>query len=174
MGIWRRTCHDAVVGGLRRAIAAVHAGDLSLSAIGGRLGLVPLAAIGVAFGFASLAEARSAPGGSFAGRSTLAAVAELAAGWSLIAAGVVESGRRRARRAGLLLAGAGIGWFFAEWNNPGVGSPTAFTFGLIVSGLAAPLVAHAALAYPTGRLDSRLDARVLLLAYAGAGLALDR
>src|SRR5262249_8942741 len=131
MGIWTPTCHDAVVGGLRRAIAAVHTGDLSLSAIGGRLGLAPLAAIGVAFGFASLAEARSAPGGSFAGTSTLAAVAELAAGWSLIAAGVVESRRRRARRAGLLLAGAGIGWFFAEWNNPGVGSPVAFTFGLI-------------------------------------------
>ena len=172
MGIWRRTCHDAVVGESRRAIAAVHAGDLSLSAIGGRLGLVPLAAIGVAFGFASLAEARSASGGSFAGTSTLAAVAELAAGWSLIAAGVVESRRRRARRAGLLLAAAGIGWFFAEWNNPGLGSSAAFTFGLIVSGLAAPLVAHAALAYPTGRLGSRLDARVLLLAYAGAVLAL--
>src|SRR5262249_30765383 len=172
MGMCPPACHDAVMGGLRRAIAAVHAGDLSPGATGARLGLAPLAAIGIAFGFASLLEARSAPGESFAGTSTLAAVAELAAGWSLIAAGVVESRRRRTHRAGVLLAAAGIGWFFAEWNNPGVGSPAAFTFGLIVYGLAAPLVAHAALAYPKGRLDSRLDARVLLLAYAGAGLVL--
>jgi signal transduction histidine kinase len=72
----------------------------------------------------------------------------------------------------LLLVGAGIGWFFAEWNNPGLGSPTAFTFGLIVSALAAPLVAHAALAYPAGRLVSRLDLGMVLVAYAGAGLVL--
>src|SRR5262249_61648560 len=84
----------------------------------------------------------------------------------------LEPRRGRARGGGWLRAGAGFGWFFAGWNNPGVRSPAAFTFGLIVYGLAAPLVAHAALAYPKGRLDSRLDARVLLLAYAGAGLVL--
>src|SRR5262249_26669160 len=172
MGICPPACHDTVVGGLRRAIAAVHAGDLSPTATRGRLGLVPLAAVGIAFGFASFLQARSAPGWSFAGTSALAAVAAPAGGWSLSAAGVVEARRRRARRAGLLLAAAGIGWFLVEWNNPGVGSPAAFTFGLIVYGLAAPLVAHAALAYPKGRLDSRLDAGVLLLAYAGAGLVL--
>jgi signal transduction histidine kinase len=99
-------------------------------------------------------------------------VAELAAGWSLITAGVAESWRRPASRAGLLLAAAGIGWFFTEWNNPGLGSPAAFTFGLVVSALAAPLVAHAALAYPAGRLDSRRDLGVVLVAYAGAGLVL--
>jgi signal transduction histidine kinase len=98
------------------------------------------------------------------------AAAELGAGWALIAAGAAESWRRSASREGLLLVGAGIGWFFAEWNNPGLASPAAFTFGLIVAALAPPLVAHAALAYPTGRLDSRLDAGVLVAAYAGAGL----
>jgi len=100
------------------------------------------------------------------------AVAELAAGWALITAGVAESWRRPASRAGLLLAGAGTGWFFTDWNNPGLGSPAAFTFGLIASALAAPLVAHAALAYPTGRLDSRLNLGAVLFAYAGAVLAL--
>src|SRR5215813_180406 len=78
MGICPPACHDTVVGGLRRAIAAVHAGDLSPTATRGRLGLVPLAAVGIAFGFASFLEARSAPGWSFAGTSALAAVAELA------------------------------------------------------------------------------------------------
>jgi hypothetical protein len=102
----------------------------------------------------------------------MGAAAELAAGLALIAAGVAESWRRPASREGLFLAGAGIGWFFVEWNNPGLGSPAAFTFGLVVSALAAPLVAHAVLAYPAGRLDSRRDLGIVLFAYAGAGLML--
>jgi len=99
-------------------------------------------------------------------------VTELAAGWALIGAGVAGSWRRPASREGLLLAGAGTGWFLVEWNNPGLGSPAAFTFGLIVAALAAPLVAHAALAYPAGRLGSRLDLGAVLFAYAGAGIIL--
>jgi signal transduction histidine kinase len=131
-----------------------------------------LGTAGAGFGLLSLAEARSAPGNSLAGTSWVGAAAELTAGWGLITAGVAESWRRPASRAGLLLLGAGIGWFFAEWNNPGLGSPAAFTFGLVASALAAPLVAHAALAYPVGRLGSRLDACVVVFAYAGAGLVL--
>ncbi len=160
MGLGPAACHHSTVGATWRIAAAVRAGGISL------------AAVGTTFGLLTLAEARSAPGGSFGGTSWASAVAELSAGWALIAAGVAESFRRPANRAGLLLASAGIGWFFAEWNNPGLGSPAAFTFGLIVSALAAPLVAHAALAYPTGRLASGLDRGVLLFAYAGAGLVL--
>jgi signal transduction histidine kinase len=152
-------CHYSVVTARRRAASA-------------RGGALALGAFGAAFGLLTLAQARSAPGGSFAGTSWVGAVAELAAGWALIAVGVAETWRRPASRAGLLLAGAGIGWFFAEWNNPGLGLSAAFTFGLIVSALAAPLVAHAALAYPAGRLESRLDLGVLVFAYAGAGLVL--
>jgi signal transduction histidine kinase len=159
VGIRPVACHDSVVAARRRT-AAVRGVALALGAFG------------AAFGLLTLAQARSAPGGSFAGTSLPGAVAELAAGWALIAAGVAETWRRPASPAGLLLAGAGIGWFFAVWNNPGLGSPAAFTFGLIVSALAAPLVAHAALAYPTGRLASRLDLCVLVVAYAGAGLVL--
>jgi signal transduction histidine kinase len=140
--------------------------------VGAPVGALALGAAGTAFGLLTLTEARSAPGGSFGGMSWVGAVAELAAGWSLIVAGVAESWRRPASRAGLLLAAAGVGWFFTDWNNPGLGSSAAFTFGLIVSALAAPLVAHAALAYPGGRLDSRLDLGMVLFAYAGAGLVL--
>jgi signal transduction histidine kinase len=153
-------CHDSVVRGPRRSAASARAGALALGAVG------------AGFGLLTLAEAWSAPGGSFGGTSWVGAVAELAAGWALITVGVAESWRQPASRAGLLLTGAGIGWFFAEWNNPGLGSPAAFTFGLVVSALAAPLVAHAALAYPAGRLDSRLSLAAVVFAYAGAGLVL--
>jgi signal transduction histidine kinase len=137
-----------------------------------RVAVLALGAAGATFGLLTMAEARLAPGGSFGGTSRVGAVAELAAGWSLITAGVAESWRRPASRAGLFLAVAGAGWFLTEWNNPGLGSPVAFTFGLIVSALAAPLVAHAALAYPAGRLDSRLDLGMVLFGYVGAGLVL--
>jgi signal transduction histidine kinase len=153
------TCHDSVVRGSWGSAAAA------------RAGCVLLGVLGAAFGVLTLAEARSAAGGSFGGTSWAGAAAELAAGWSLIAAGVAESLRRPARRAGLLLIAAGTGWFFAEWNNSGLGSP-AFTFGLIVSALTAPIVAHAALAYPPGRPSSRLDRAVVLVGYAGAGVIL--
>ena len=160
MAIRPLACHDSVVAASRPTVTTVWIGALALGAVG------------AGFGLLTLAEARSAPAGSFGGTSWVGAAAELSAGWALIVAGAVEFLRRPARRAGLLLAGAGIGWFFAEWNNPGLNSPAAFTFGLIVSVLAAPLVAQAALAYPTGRLDSRSARGVLIFAYAGAGLIL--
>jgi signal transduction histidine kinase len=153
------TCHDAVVGGSRRTTTVW-------------IGALALGAVGAGFGLLTLAEARSAPAGSFAGTSWVGAVAELSAGWALLTVGVVEAVRRPKSRAGWLLAIAGIGWFFAEWNNPGLRWPAAFTFGLIVSALAAPLVAHAALAYPVGRLDSRIDRGALVVAYVGVGLVL--
>jgi len=151
-------CHDSVVGGSLRAAATARAGALALGALGAGFGLV------------TLIQARSAPSSSFGGTSWLAAIAELSAGLALITAGVADSLRQPSRRAGLLLAAAGIGWFCTDWNNPGLTSPVAFSFGLLVSALAPPLVAHAALAYPTGRLGTRQDLAAVLLAYAGAGL----
>ena len=124
------------------------------------------------FGLVSLLVARSHPGGSFGGTSWLAAVAELAAGWALIAVGLGCALRRPRNRSGYLLAAAGVSWFFVEWNNPGIGSPAAFTFGLVAWALAPPVVAHAILAYPSGRPLPLPGRAAVLAAYAGAGLVL--
>lgn len=124
------------------------------------------------FGLVSLLVARSHPGGSFGGTSWLAAVAELAAGWALIAVGLGCAHRRPRNRSGYLLAAAGVSWFFVEWNNPAIGSPAAFTFGLVAWALAPPVVAHAILAYPFGRPLPPLGRAAVLAAYAGAGLVL--
>jgi signal transduction histidine kinase len=124
------------------------------------------------FGLVSLLVARSHPGGSFGGTSWVAAVAELGAGWALIAAGLRLSLRRPPNRSGYLLAAAGVSWFFVEWNNPAIGSPAAFTFGLVAWALAPPAVAHAILAYPSGRPLPVLDRGAVLAAYVGAGLVL--
>jgi hypothetical protein len=121
---------------------------------------------GLALGAGSLAIARSAPGGSLAGASTASAVALLGVGWALIACGVVAWARRPTSRFGPILAAAGGAWFVVELNNPGIGSPILFTFGLLVYAACPALVAHAALAYPGGGAGGGLERVGLAIAYA--------
>ena len=128
--------------------------------------------VGLAVGVVSLAIARTTPGYGFAGSSLWTAAAGLAAGWALIAVGLIAWARRPASRFGLLLAAGGIGWFLLEWNNPGIGSALAFTIGLALSAVGAPLIAHAVLAYPSGRLSGWPDRAGLTAAYLGAVLVL--
>lgn len=123
------------------------------------------------FGLLSLLIAQSHPGATFGGTSWPAGLAELAAGWAVIGAGLYVW-QRRATRAGLLLAAAGVAWFFPEWDNPGVGAAAAFTFGLVTYALAPAVVAHAVLAYPSGRLASPLGRLAITVAYADAALVL--
>src|SRR6266540_18791 len=114
---------------------------------------VPLgvAALGVAAGVASVAIDLHNPSGSFGGSSTRDELLELAAGWSLLAVGLVFWARRRRNRVGPLLTAAGFAWFLPEWSNPEVGVSLAFTVGLVGLVACPPLDAHAALAHPHGR-----------------------
>jgi signal transduction histidine kinase len=138
----------------------------------GRLLRVAAWPAGITFGVLSLAIARNEPSYSFAGQSTVRAAAELGAGWALLATGLVAWARRPGSRFGALVAAASFGWFLVEWNNPGIGSPVGFAMGLTLYAVAPPLVAHAALAYPAGRLSFRLDRLGLAAAYAGGVLVL--
>jgi signal transduction histidine kinase len=130
--------------------------------------ILALSVAGLIVGALSLSFARGEPAYAFAGDSIARAVIETGAGYGLIAAGLASWARRPESRFGVLLALAGIGWLLTEWNNPGLGSSLAFTMGLALYAVAPPLVAHAALAYPGGRVSS-LPARVgVLFAYLGA------
>jgi signal transduction histidine kinase len=144
------------------------AGDVPLERAA-RLALLPA---GLALGAVSLAIAHGEPAYARAGGSLAAGVAGLLAGWSLVAAGLGAWARRRTSRLGPLVAAAGLAWFLAEWNNPGAGVALAFTAGLVLHAACPPLVGHAALAYPGGRLRSRLERVAVTVAYGGAVLAL--
>jgi signal transduction histidine kinase len=137
-----------------------------------RYAWIAAASLATALGILSLVAARHDPAGSFAGTSTLGAIAELGAGWSLVAVGLLFWSRHRHNRFGLLLAAAGFAWFLPELNNPYLGSALGFTIGLVGFVACAPLVGHAALAYPTGRLRSPLEAGVVAVSYAAALLLL--
>jgi signal transduction histidine kinase len=111
---------------------------LTLGIIGGVLGLL------------SLGIARREPGYSVAGGSAARTAAELAAGWILLAVGMIAASRRTESRFGRLLGVAGCAWFLVEWNNPGTRANLAFTVGLTFYAATPALVAHAGLAYPDG------------------------
>ena len=132
------------------------------------LGIGALIPAGIAFGALSLAIARREPASSFAGELSTRAAAELIAGWSLLAVGLVAWTRRRGSSFGPLLVAASFGWFLLEWNNPGIGSALGFALGLALYAVAPPLVAHAALVYSGRRLSAPLERIVLAAAYAGA------
>jgi signal transduction histidine kinase len=133
---------------------------------------VGISGLGIAAGILTLIAARDHPGYWFAGSSDLAGAALLAAGWALIGCGLATWLRRPGSRSGLLLAAAGFAWFLPEWNNPGLSSSVAFTIGLVLYVACAPFVAHAVLAYPGGRLASRVEAGAVAVAYAGGVLVL--
>jgi signal transduction histidine kinase len=134
----------------------------------GRYGRLSLALLALAFGLLTLSRARHDPSGSFAGASTLGAIAELAAGWGVTAAGLLFWDRHRGNRCGPLLVAAGLAWFLPEWYvNPGVGTAAGFTAGLLGAVACPPLAGNAALAYPTGRLRSQLERLTVVVAYAG-------
>ncbi len=134
--------------------------------------IATVGAVGAAAGVFSLAVAREQPGHSFAGTSALRGAVLLAVGYVLIGVGLAAWWRHPSSRFGLLLAGTGIAWFVAEWNNPGNPSALLFTAGLCFWAACPALAGHAALAFPTGRLASSVERVAIAVAYAGAILLL--
>jgi signal transduction histidine kinase len=138
----------------------------------GRYARLVVALLALALGLLTLDRARHDPGGSFAGVSTLGAIAELGAGWSLVAAGLLFWERRPRNLLGPLAVASGFAWFAPEWTNAGVGTALGFTAGLIGFVACAPLAGHTALSYPTGRLRSTAALATVTVAYSGALLLL--
>jgi signal transduction histidine kinase len=126
---------------------------------------------GLALGVFSLAVARGGAGYSFGGSSAFAGAAELVAGYALLAVGVTAWMRPRQAGLGVILVAASFAWFLLEWSNPAAGS-VVFTTGLVLYAAAPPLVAHAMLAYPDGRVGWWPGRLGLALGYAGSVLVL--
>ncbi len=125
---------------------------------------------GLSAGLLSVVVSRHDPAYSLAGTSLGRTALELAAGWGLLAVALVAWRRRPDSACGPLLAAASVAWFVQEWNNPGAPA-AAFTVGLVLSGAAPPLVAHAALAYRGPRVMP-VERLALAAAYAATVLVL--
>ncbi len=90
------------------------------------------------------------------GTDTLAATADLAAGWALLASGAVAWQRCPQSRTGMLLVATGAAWFLGTAFPPAIYLHRA-------------LLAQTILSYPTGRLTGR-PAQIVVVAAYGATL----
>ena len=129
-------------------------------------------ALALVIGVFTLDVVRESPGYGLAGESALDAVALLLPGWALVACGLGSWLRRPDSRFGVLVTLAGLAWFLPEWANPDIGSSLSFTIGLCLAAACPPLVGHAVLAYPGGRLGSRPARIVVPVSYAAGVLVL--
>ncbi len=119
-----------------------------------------LAAAGFVFGLAVLAliltndelEAAAAWGAG-----------TLVVGWSFVGVGLFAWARRPDNRVGTLMAGTGFAWLLASLSFSDV--PLIFTVGQVFGSLFFAVVMHLLLAFPSGRLQSRLERRLVLATY---------
>jgi signal transduction histidine kinase len=77
-----------------------------------------------------------------------AAVADLAAGLGLLAAGVVALWTGTRRLAGTLAALAGVAWFAPDWESWASGPAAVRSLGMVLAPLALALLFHLVLAFP--------------------------
>lgn len=92
------------------------------------------------------------------------AIATLAVGWAFLVAGLVAWSRRPDNRVGLLMVAAGVMLLVRQlrYSHDGL----AFTVFFLVGELGYALVAHSALAYPTGRVVDHAERWLVRAGYA--------
>jgi signal transduction histidine kinase len=91
-------------------------------------------------------------------------VAVLVVGWSFIGVGLFAWRRRPDNRVGMLMAGTGFAWLVS-----GVGLsdlPLMFAVGKVLGSLFLAIFLHLLLAFPSGRLQSRMERHIVAAAYA--------
>jgi signal transduction histidine kinase len=128
--------------------------------IGLRRALWGLAVAGVVLGLAVLAliltnEDLDARGGWAAGA--------LVAGWGFIGVGLFAWGRRPDNRVGMLMAGTGFAWLVSAAGFSDV--PLIFTLGQVLGAVFLAVAIHLLLAFPSGRVGSTLERRIVATGY---------
>jgi signal transduction histidine kinase len=107
---------------------------------------------------------------TYAGASTAAHAADLAAGLGLLAAGFLAWVGPRTRRVGVLALLAGIAWFGPDWEGWDGGSPFLRSLGAVVTPFFLALLFHLVLALPLGRLRSWPVRVLVVVAYGVTAL----
>jgi signal transduction histidine kinase len=109
------------------------------------------------------------PPTTYAGESSAAHAADLAAGLALLGAGVLAWTEARTRRLGLLAIAAGVVWFAPDWDGWEGGPALVRSLGALAMPLFIALLFHLVLASPLGRLRSRFTRGAVGGAYLVAG-----
>ena len=85
-------------------------------------------------------------------------------GLAFVAAGLIARARRPRNRTGSLLVAVGFAWFLGAL--PTSNSPLLFTAGLLVGSIFVAVLVQLLLAFPTGRLERRIDRAIVVGVYA--------
>ncbi|HET9084020.1 MAG TPA: histidine kinase [Candidatus Limnocylindrales bacterium] len=128
-----------------------------------RLVLAAIGIVALVFGpFAAYQLTRTAE------RSPALLLADVAVGWSMIAAGLIIADRRPGNRIGPLAILTGFAWFLGDFTNSDVAVVS--YLATVFHGWFDPLFALVILAYPTGRITRRLD-RALAIGFVAVQAA---
>jgi signal transduction histidine kinase len=87
----------------------------------------------------------------------------LVVGWGFVGVGLFAWARRPDNRVGMLMAGTGFAWLLSSLSFSDV--PLVYTVGQVFGSLFFAVVMHLLLAFPSGRLQSRLERRLVVTAY---------
>ncbi len=128
------------------------------------------AAAAAALGLVTVRIVGTEPGLALAPPGATGLATLLLPGWALVVVGLVGWARRQEVPTAVLLGAAGFAWFLTEWNTPGVPTSLGFTTGLVLYAALTPIVAHAALRYPTGEAPSAFLVAGYGIAVVGLGL----
>jgi signal transduction histidine kinase len=130
-----------------------------------RRGLIALALAGLAFG--ALVAYVIAHSDHTDDRGLAAALA-LLVGWSFIGTGLFAWWRRPANRTGALMTGVGFAWFATSLSASD--DDLVFTVGIALDGVFTAVLGHLLLAFPSGRLETRVERWLVAGIYASATL----
>jgi signal transduction histidine kinase len=114
------------------------------------------------------AESMTHTGATYAGASTTAHAADLAAGLVLLAAGLLALVEPRTRRLGVLALLAGIVWFGPDWEGWDGGPAFVRSLGAAMTPFFLAFLFHLVLALPLGRLRSWRTRGLVVAAYGAA------
>jgi signal transduction histidine kinase len=128
-----------------------------------RRALIGLAIAGFALGLAALALVTTTDREQ---DSTVWIVLALTLGWSFAGAGIYAWWRRPDNRTGPLMALVGFCWFLGALTS--ANAAWAYTLGLLLSSLWVGALVHMLVAFPSGRVEGRLEHAIVWLGWAGA------
>jgi signal transduction histidine kinase len=125
-----------------------------------RRALWALAGLGVVLGLADLALILST---DLVSQRGAWAAGALVTGWGFIGVGLYAWGRRPDNRVGMLMAATGFAWLLAGSSFSDL--PLVFTIGQIFGALFFAVVLHLLLAFPSGRLQTAVERRIVIATY---------
>jgi signal transduction histidine kinase len=130
-----------------------------------------LITVATGLGTFALRQRSEGPATSYSGRSGLAAAIFVAAGLGLALAGLITSFSRPGPRIGDLALLAGFLWFAPAWVGWVPGPPVVRSLATVAAAFIFPVVVHLVLAFPSGRVRTKVASTLVWAVYVEAGTA---